>query len=73
MSVKNIEEIKNKLASISKITEGNTISGSSKRGTKYSYNQSQFRLYAGMNHSQVSRHKKYNFFRGSRLFCLLPI
>lgn len=30
MSVKNIEEIKNKLASISKITEGNTVSGSSK-------------------------------------------
>lgn len=44
MSVKNIEEIKNKLASISKITEGNTISGSSKISLTVVYNRNGKRI-----------------------------
>lgn len=44
MSVKNIEEIKNKLASISKITEGNTVSGSSKISLTVVYNRNGKRI-----------------------------
>lgn len=44
MSVKNIEEIKSKLASISKITEGNTVSGSSKISLTVVYNRNGKRI-----------------------------